>query len=133
MSTASPAVRHNPVLVVVALCLGGLGASLSQTLVIPIQSDLPRLLGTSASNTSWVVTITLLGGAVAMPIAGRVADMIGKRRVLILSAALLVAGSLAAALAGPARADMAAATVSASAAVRMVASISSRTDSVSGR
>ena len=98
MSTASPAVRHNPVLVVVALCLGGLGASLSQTLVIPIQSDLPRLLGTSASNTSWVVTITLLGGAVAMPIAGRVADMIGKQRVLIASAILLLIGSLVAAL-----------------------------------
>lgn len=82
----SSAVRRNPVLTVVALCLGGLGVSLSQTLVIPIQSDLPTLLGTSASNTSWVVTITLLGGAVAMPIAGRVADMLGKQRVLMTSA-----------------------------------------------
>lgn len=94
----SSAVRRNPVLTVVALCLGGLGVSLSQTLVIPIQSDLPTLLGTSASNTSWVVTITLLGGAVAMPIAGRVADMLGKQRVLMTSAILLLVGSLVAAL-----------------------------------
>lgn len=65
-----------------------------QSLVIPIQSDLPHLLDTSASNTSWVVTATLLGGAVAMPIAGRLADIFGKKPILIGTAVALLLGSL---------------------------------------
>ena len=82
----------NPVLAVVVLCFGGLAAALTQTLVIPIQSELPRLLHTSPANTSWVVTITLLAAAVAMPIAGRVADLVGKQRVLVVSAGILLVG-----------------------------------------
>jgi MFS family permease len=85
---------------VVALCFGGLVAALTQTLVIPIQSELPRLLGSTPSNTAWVVTITLLAGAVAMPVAGRVADLIGKRTVLLVSVGILVVGSIICALSG---------------------------------
>lgn len=95
--TVTPKASH-PVLAVVALCFGGLSASLTQTMVIPIQSELPRLLGTSAANTAWVVTITLLCAAVTMPISGRIADMIGKQRVLVASAAILLAGSVVCAL-----------------------------------
>lgn len=83
---------------VVALCFGGLVASLMQTLIIPIQPDLPRLLGTSIGNASWVITATLLAAAVAMPIAGRLGDMFGKQRVLLASAILLTLGSLLCAL-----------------------------------
>lgn len=81
-------------LVVAVLCFSSLCAALMQSLVIPIQSELPKLLNTSASNTSWVVTATLLGGAVAMPVAGRLADLVGKKKVLVTSAIILVIGSL---------------------------------------
>ena len=82
-----------PLLAVVALCFGGLSAALTQTMVIPIQSELPELLGTSGANAGWVVTATLLAAAVSMPVAGRLADLYGKQRVLVVNAALLVAGS----------------------------------------
>ncbi|AZG47727.1 MFS transporter [Gordonia insulae] len=84
--------------VVAILCFGGLVASLMQTLIIPIQPELPKLLDTSISNASWVITATLLGAAVAMPIAGRLGDMLGKQRIMLASAALLVVGSLVCAL-----------------------------------
>jgi MFS family permease len=90
--------RSTALLAVVVLCFGGLTAALTQTLVIPIQSELPGLLGTSAANAAWVVTITLLCGAVAMPVAGRLADLFGKQRVLVASAAILVVGSAVCAL-----------------------------------
>ncbi|WP_204164487.1 MFS transporter [Nocardioides daejeonensis] len=86
-------------LVVVVLCLGGLSGALMQTLVMPIQRDLPALLDTSISNASWVVTATLLGAAVAMPVAGRLGDLFGKKRVLIVSAGVLLLGSMVCALA----------------------------------
>ncbi|HEX5090216.1 MAG TPA: MFS transporter [Nocardioides sp.] len=90
--------REHPALPVVVLCFGGLVASLTQTLVIPIQSELPQLLHTSGADAAWVVTITLLAGAVAMPTAGRLADLYGKQRVLVISAGLLLVASVVCAL-----------------------------------
>ncbi|WP_334169754.1 MFS transporter, partial [Timonella senegalensis] len=53
---------------------------------------------TSADNASWVITSTLLGSAVAMPIAGKLADMYGKKPVLVATSAILLVGSLLCAL-----------------------------------
>jgi MFS family permease len=94
VTTSSP----NPLVAVVALCFGGLTAALTQTMVIPIQSELPELLHTSGSNAGWVITATLLAAAVSMPVAGRLADLYGKQRVLVVNAALLVIGSLVVAI-----------------------------------
>jgi len=90
--------REHPALPVVVLCFGGLTASLTQTLLIPIQSELPLLLHTSGANAAWVITITLLAGGVAMPTAGRLADLYGKQRVLVASAAMLLVASVVCAL-----------------------------------
>ncbi|SEC91391.1 Major Facilitator Superfamily protein [Nocardioides exalbidus] len=97
MPTQTDAAQR-PGLAIAVLCAGGLSAALTQTMVIPIQSELPQLLSTSASNASWVITITLLAAAVTMPVAGRIADMIGKQRVLVASAALLTIGSVVCAI-----------------------------------
>nr|WP_246325576.1 MFS transporter [Actinomycetospora corticicola] len=88
----------SPALVVAVLSSVGLIASLCMTLVVPIVPQLPALLSTTPANASWVITATLLGGAVATPIAGRLGDMIGKRRVLVATLALLVVGALICAL-----------------------------------
>lgn len=93
-ATTPPKTSRSAIITVVVLCFGGLCASLTQTMVIPIQGELPQLLGTSAANASWVVTATLLTGAVTMPVAGRLGDMFGKQRVLMVSAVLLLLGSL---------------------------------------
>ena len=90
----APQTTGRAVAVVVVLCFSSLSAALMQSLVIPIQSDLPELLSTSPSTASWVVTATLLGGGVAMPISGRLADMYGKKPVLVVSAIILLIGSL---------------------------------------
>ena len=85
--------------VVGVLAAAGIVASLMQTLVVPLLGDLPRILDTSASNASWVVTVTLLTGAVSTPVAGRLGDLYGKRAVLLGTAVPLVAGSVVCALA----------------------------------
>jgi MFS family permease len=80
--------------VVGVLAGAGITVSLMQTLIIPLIPDLPDLLHSSASDTSWAITATLLAGAVATPVAGRLGDLYGKRRVLLLSTLLLIVGSL---------------------------------------
>ena len=81
------------------LCFGGLSAALMQSLVIPIQGSLPHLLATSPSTASWVLTATLLSAGVAMAVGGRLADIHGKKPVLIGTAAMLLLGSVLCALA----------------------------------
>ncbi|WP_190813124.1 MFS transporter [Saccharopolyspora pogona] len=81
--------------VVVVLAFSGIVVSLMQTLVIPLVPVLPALLGASAADSAWAITTTLLAGAVATPVVGRLGDMYGKRRMLLISLALLVAGSAA--------------------------------------
>ena len=77
---------------VLAFC--GIAVSVMQTLVVPLVSELPQLLHTTSSNASWVVTSTLLAGAVSTPVMGRLGDMFGKRRMLMVALTLLVIGSL---------------------------------------
>jgi EmrB/QacA subfamily drug resistance transporter len=88
----------SPALVVAVLCVGSLCGALMQSLVIPIQSELPALLHTGESSASWVLTTTLLAAGVTMPVTGRLADMYGKKRLMVVSAAVLVIGSLVCAL-----------------------------------
>lgn len=80
------------------LGFAGLIVSFMQTLLIPIQGELPQLLGASRNDTAWAITITLFVGAISMPISGRLGDMFGKRRVAMWLLCLLVAGSVVAAL-----------------------------------
>ncbi|MCX5060750.1 MFS transporter [Streptomyces sp. NBC_00452] len=91
----SAAPRANAVVAVLAF--GGIVVSLMQTLVIPIVPELPKLLNAPASDAAWAVTATLLAAAVAVPMMGRLGDMYGKRRILLASLVLLIAGSVTAA------------------------------------
>jgi predicted MFS family arabinose efflux permease len=83
---------------IAVLALAGITVSLQQTFVIPLLPHLPALLHTTPGNASWAVTATLIVGAVSIPIAGRLADMWGKRRVLLCCLSLLVTGSVLAAV-----------------------------------
>ncbi|GAA2431785.1 MFS transporter [Actinomadura vinacea] len=93
----SPAPRAGAIVGV--LSCAGIAAALMQTLVVPLIGELPRLLDTSAANASWVLTATLLAGAVATPVVGRMGDLYGKRRVLLGCVLLLVVGSVVGAMA----------------------------------
>jgi MFS family permease len=94
---ANAPVRPNAVIAVLAF--GGIVVSLMQTLVIPLVPVLPDLLDATPGDTAWAITATLLAAAVATPTVGRLGDMYGKRRMLLFSLAVLVAGSVLCALA----------------------------------
>src|SRR6478735_6851570 len=81
-------------LIVLVLALCGTAVSLMQTLVVPLLPDFPALLGTSSANASWLVTVMLLTSAVTTPILSRLADMHGKRRMIVISLVALLCGSL---------------------------------------
>lgn len=80
--------------VVPVLAFAGITVAVMQTLLVPVIKDLPALLHTDPSNATWVLTATLLAGAVATPIMGRLGDLFGKRKMLLTSLAVMVIGSL---------------------------------------
>ncbi|WAU79942.1 MFS transporter [Streptomyces sp. Qhu-G9] len=82
--------------IVPVLAFAGIVVAVMQTLLVPVIKDLPELLDTSPGNATWVMTSTLLAGAVSTPIMGRLGDLFGKRRMLITSLAVMVVGSLVA-------------------------------------
>ena len=84
--------------IVAVLSLTGIVVSLMQTLVIPIIPKLPEYLNAPASDTAWVITATLLAAAVATPMVGRLGDMFGKRRLLLISVVVMIIGSVVGAL-----------------------------------
>ncbi len=84
--------------IVAVLAFAGLSSSFMFTLVVPIQAKLPELLHADRDDTAWVVTATLLAAAVSTPIAGRLGDMYGKRRIVLALVAIMVLGSVIAAL-----------------------------------
>jgi MFS family permease len=90
VSRSAPSGRA--IVVVLASC--GLVASFMQTLVVPLIPVFPRLLHVPAADASWVVTVTLLAASVITPVSGRLGDLYGKRRMILVSLGLLIAGSV---------------------------------------
>lgn len=95
-----PARTPSPSLITAVLALSGTVVALMQTLVVPLLPDFPGILGVTADDASWLVTATLLSSAVATPIVSRSADMYGKRKMMVVCLAIMVAGSIMAALGG---------------------------------
>ena len=95
-----PSAPKRTSLVITILCLAGTVVALQQTMVVPLLPDFPKILGTSADNASWLVTVTLLTSAIATPIISRLADMFGKRRMMVVAMVTMVIGSVIAAAGG---------------------------------
>ena len=88
-----------PSLVVAILCLTGMTVSVMQTLVVPLLPHLPGILHAAPDDATWVLTVTLMFGAVCTPIAGRLGDMLGKKKMLLIAVSAMVVGSILCALA----------------------------------
>jgi EmrB/QacA subfamily drug resistance transporter len=89
--------HHNVTLAI--LTLAGIAFALQQTMVIPALPTLQRDLHTTTTWVTWVLTVFLLVASVATPILGKLGDQYGKERLLVLSLAAFLLGSVIAACA----------------------------------
>lgn len=97
MTVKSESERHER-MVVALLAACGMLTSLQFTLIVPLLPLIPDLLDTTAADASWLITITLLTGVVGTPMVTRLADLHGRRLMLLVSMGLLVLGSVIAAV-----------------------------------
>jgi EmrB/QacA subfamily drug resistance transporter len=90
--------RQSPGRTFAVLGTGAMAYVLLQSLVVPALPTLQTALHTSEGTVSWLLTAYLLSASVATPVLGRLGDMFGKERMLVIVLAALTAGSLIAAL-----------------------------------
>jgi EmrB/QacA subfamily drug resistance transporter len=91
--------RRHPDVTFVVLALGGVSYALLQSLVAPALPEIQHALHTSENSVSWILTSYLLSASIATPLLGRLGDMHGKERMLLIVLALLSVGTLLSALA----------------------------------
>jgi EmrB/QacA subfamily drug resistance transporter len=73
-------------------------SALEQTIVAPALPTMGRTLG-DVGSLSWVVTAYLLANTVATPLFGKLSDIHGRRRMMLIAIVIFIAGSVACALA----------------------------------
>lgn len=81
--------------------LSGLGiiAMSAETMVLPAIPDFIADLDISYQDSSWILAVILVTGAVMTPIAGKLSDVYGKKKVLLIIFSVYILGLLLGALA----------------------------------
>lgn len=83
--------------VITAMCTVVVSYGLLQTMLVPTIGVLQRDLNTTTAAASWaVLSAMLLASAVITPVASRIGDRFGKRRVLLWMLTIFLAATLAA-------------------------------------
>lgn len=80
----------------VALCLAVFVAALDQTMVLTLMNKIMVSLGIDVEHigdAGWIITGYLLGYAIAMPLFGHLADIKGRRPMVMVALALFLVGS----------------------------------------
>jgi MFS family permease len=88
-----------PGLTLAMLGLAAMAFSVLQSLVIPVLPTIGHDLHVSQQAVTWVLTGYLLSASVATPILGRLGDMFGKQRILVITLTALAAGTIVSAVA----------------------------------
>ncbi|CAB4890498.1 unannotated protein [freshwater metagenome] len=86
--------NFSPNVTIAVLATSGTVMAIMQTMFIPLLVKIPEILDCTTDNASWLITATLITSVVAIPTMSRLADMHGKRKMMLISICLMVAGSL---------------------------------------
>ena len=89
----------HPSLTLTLLAVAAISYVLQQTLVVPALATIQRDLNASTTWATWVFTGFLLSSAVATPLIGKLGDTYGKKRLLVVSLAVFLIGTVLAATA----------------------------------
>src|SRR5579875_3852805 len=100
-SSAAPAetARTHSTLILIVLALAAMAYSMLSSAVVPALPTIQHAVGASETGLAWLLTGYLLAASVAPSILGRLGDMYGKEKLLLLTLVLLCAGTLLAAVA----------------------------------
>ena len=95
----TPTLRGRRSLTFAVLAVSVSSFALLQSLIVPVLATIQHELDTDQATVTWVLTAYLLSASIATPLLGRIGDVVGKTRMLVITLSALAVGSLMAALA----------------------------------
>jgi len=98
-ATATDVGRRRETAIIAVLALSMVSYALVQSMSIPVIGAIADTYGTSEATATWVLTAYLVSAAVATPMLGRLGDLVGPVRIMVLSLGLLAGGCFLAAVA----------------------------------
>ncbi|HXJ25167.1 MAG TPA: MFS transporter, partial [Streptosporangiaceae bacterium] len=95
---AEPLGRRRLVFAIVSI--GLFMSSIDQTIVATALPAIERELNATINWSGWTISIYALGQVIAMPMAGKISDMYGRKKVFMISAVIFTLSSLCCGFAG---------------------------------
>jgi MFS family permease len=96
--SSNTAERTHPTLILAVLSLGGVAYAMLSSSVVPALPTMQHALHTNETGITWLLTAYLLSASVGTAILGRLGDMYGKERLLLVTLVILAFGTLLAAV-----------------------------------
>src|SRR5215813_5461185 len=90
--------RADALSIIIGIMLAMFLSALEQTIVAPALPTIGRALA-DVEMLSWVVTAYLISTTVATPLFGKLSDIYGRRRMMLIAISVFILGSVACALA----------------------------------
>ena len=81
--SASPAISRSAWITLIVLSSVGLIPMYGETVIIPAIPDFIKEFGISYTTSSWILAAFLIAGAVMTPISGKLSDIYGKKKIIL--------------------------------------------------
>ncbi|MGF7117088.1 MFS transporter [Methanobacterium oryzae] len=94
--TNKKSIGESPFFVMIVLALGVFMTGIDAYIFIPALPTLTKDLNTSFELVSWTLTVLMLFMTAVMPLAGKLSDVFGRKRLYIVGVATFIIGSFAA-------------------------------------
>src|ERR1700684_4110856 len=94
-----PRPAGRPRLIFAIVSIGLFMASIDQTIVATALPAIEKELHAAINWSAWTISVYALGQVIAMPMAGKISDMYGRKTVFMVSAAIFTVSSLCCGLA----------------------------------
>src|SRR3979409_1025720 len=97
-SSTEHGTRVHPNVILAVLSLAGVAYAVLSSAVIPALPTIQHSLHTTETGVTWLLTGYLLSASVGTSIIGRLGDMYGKERLLVLTLVILAFGTFVSAV-----------------------------------
>jgi len=82
--SSSPAISRSAWITLVVISSVGLIPMYGETVIIPAIPDFIKEFGITYTTSSWILAAFLIAGAVMTPIAGKLSDIYGKKKIVLI-------------------------------------------------
>jgi MFS family permease len=92
-SSSSPAtISRSAWITLIVISSVGLIPMYGETVIIPAIPDFIKEFGITYSTSSWILAAFLIAGAVMTPISGKLSDIYGKKKILLVIMSIYIIG-----------------------------------------